>query len=255
MKNLFITILVLYFTIINAQQKTAYQPGEFFLFNVSYGFINAGKATLELSESRLNDKKVFFAKGYGYTTGLSKMFFKVEDHYHSYFDKNSGEPYQSVRDIYEGGYEKKQHTYFDNTKNTAVLKDLKKKSEQVFHVPNQIQDVVSAFYYLRNHPGIDTIKEGQTLVINMFFDDEVINFKLKFSHREVLKTKVGKVATMVFKPYVLKGRVFKESESLTMWVSDDLNKIPLRIKADLLVGSIKADLESYKGLKHPLAFR
>ena len=60
---------------------------------------------------------------------------------------------------------------------------------------------------------------------------------------------------MVFKPYVLKGRVFKESESLTMWVSDDLNKIPLRIKADLLVGSIKADLESYKGLKHPLAFR
>ncbi len=255
MKNLFSTIFILFITIINAQNKTAYQSGEHFLFNVSYGFINAGKATLELSESRLNDKKVFFAKGYGYTTGMAKMFFKVEDHYHSYFDKNSGEPYQSVRDIHEGGYEKKQHTYFDNIKNTAVLKDLQKKTEHVFNVPNQVQDVVSAFYYLRNHPGIDTIKEGQTLVINMFFDDELINFKLKFSHREVLKTKVGKVATMVFKPYVLKGRVFKESESLTMWVSDDLNKIPLRIKADLLVGSIKADLESYKGLKHPLALR
>ena len=79
-----------------------------------------------------------------------------------------------------------------------------------------------------------------------------MGFKLKFSHREVLKTKVGKVATMVFKPYVLKGRVFKESESLTMWVSDDLNKIPLRIKADLLVGSIKADLDPEEQASWPI---
>lgn len=255
MKKIIITLIILFSAFVQAQHKSAFQPGEHFLFNVSYGFVNAGKATLELSETQLNGKKVLFAKGYGYTTGMTKFFFKVEDHYHSYFDKNSFEPYHSVRDIHEGGYEKKQHTHFDSTKNIAVLKDLKKNTEQVFNVPNQVQDVVSAFYYLRNHPGIDTIKEGQTLVINMFFDDELIPFKLKFSHREVLKTKIGRIATMVFKPYVLKGRVFKESESLTMWVSDDLNKIPLRIKADLMVGSLKADLESYKGLKHPLALR
>lgn len=255
MKNLFVILIVFSFTITWAQSSDAYQPGEYFLFNVSYGFINAGKASLELSETRLNDKKVLFAKGYGYTTGMAKLFFKVEDHYHSYFDKNSGEPYQSVRDIHEGGYEKKQRAYFDSAKNSVLLKDLKRNTEQTFQVPNQVQDVVSAFYYLRNHPGIDTIKEGQVIVINMFFDDELIPFKLKFSHREVLKTKIGKIATMVFKPYVLKGRVFKESESLTMWVSDDLNKIPLRIKADLLVGSIKADIESYKGIKHPLALK
>jgi hypothetical protein len=50
---------------------------------------------------------------------------------------------------------------------------------------------------------------------------------------------------------VQSGRVFKEKESLTVWISNDQNKIPLRIKAELAVGSIKADLDAYKGLKHP----
>jgi hypothetical protein len=47
------------------------------------------------------------------------------------------------------------------------------------------------------------------------------------------------------------GRVFKEEESVTLWVSADKNKIPLKIKADLRVGSIVADLEAFKGLSHP----
>jgi hypothetical protein len=50
---------------------------------------------------------------------------------------------------------------------------------------------------------------------------------------------------------VQSGRVFKEEESLTVWISDDNNKLPVRIKANLAVGSIKADIESYRGLKNP----
>ena len=48
------------------------------------------------------------------------------------------------------------------------------------------------------------------------------------------------------------GRVFKEKESVTVWISADQNKIPVRIKADLAVGSIKADLDGLRGLKYPL---
>jgi len=47
------------------------------------------------------------------------------------------------------------------------------------------------------------------------------------------------------------GRVFKEQESLTIWISDDENKIPLLIKASLAVGSLRADLDEFKGLAHP----
>jgi hypothetical protein len=45
--------------------------------------------------------------------------------------------------------------------------------------------------------------------------------------------------------------VFKEQEALTLWVSDDENRIPIRIKADLVVGSLRADLNQYAKLKHP----
>lgn len=111
--------------------------------------------------------------------------------------------------------------------------------------------MVSAFYYLRNNYDVSNIKEGDEIILNMFFDKENFKFKLKFLGREIMRTKFGKVPCLKFRPYVQAGRVFKENESLTLWVSDDENKIPIRIKAKLMVGSLKADLDAFKGLKHP----
>ena len=112
--------------------------------------------------------------------------------------------------------------------------------------------MLSAFYYLRNTLDFDTLKEGDMSSLNMFFDDENYEFQFKFLGREVVKTKMGKIATLKFRPYVMAGRVFEEKESLTFWVSDDANRMPVKIKADLLVGSLDASLDAFKGLKHPL---
>jgi hypothetical protein len=56
---------------------------------------------------------------------------------------------------------------------------------------------------------------------------------------------------MKFKPLVQEGRVFREKDAMTIWVSKDDNKVPLLIKSELLVGSIKAELIQYEGLKNP----
>ena len=84
----------------------------------------------------------------------------------------------------------------------------------------------------------------------MFFDKENYGFKLKYLGEETISTDFGNIECLKFRPYVMAGRVFKEEESLTLWVSKDKNKLPLRIKADLAVGSLRADLEAFKGLKH-----
>jgi hypothetical protein len=60
---------------------------------------------------------------------------------------------------------------------------------------------------------------------------------------------------MIFRPLVQSGRIFKEEESVTVWITDDENRLPVRIKANLVVGSIKADLENFKGLKYPFMTR
>ena len=136
-----------------------------------------------------------------------------------------------------------------------LVKDYKNKNEKTFPVPNNVQDILSTFYYLRNHPTIDKLKIGESISIDMFFDEETTKFKLKFIGKEDLETKFGTVPTMIFRPYVQAGRVFKEQESLTVWISDDDNKMPLRIKASLVVGSIKADLDGFKGLKYPFTVK
>lgn len=258
MKNVLLMSVILFLSAFTqeppvAKTETPYKTGEFFKFKLSYSrFLTAGYATMELTEATYNNKQVYYAKGYGANTGLSKAFFKVEDHYQSYFDKETGKPYMAVRNISEGNYKKNQRAYFNHNSNTVFLRDLLRNKDESINVPVNVQDVVSTFYYFRNHKDIDKLKEGQSIEVDMFFDDEIIKFKLKFVGREVVKTKFGQVPSMIFKPLVQSGRVFKEEESLTVWVSDDKNKVPLRIKADLAVGSINADLTEYKGLKYPL---
>ncbi len=250
MKKIALLLLIFVSTNSFVQKEDAFQTGEWFKLRIHYGMINAGYATLEIKEATQNKKKVHHVVGKGWTTGMAKFFFKVEDDYQSYFDKETGKPYQFIRKIDEGGYTKNQVGYFNQNSNTVLIKDYKKDTEKTFSVPENVQDIVSSFYYLRNHPQIDKLKVGESITIDMFFDNETFKFKLKYIGNEDLKTKFGTVPCKIFRPYVQAGRVFKEEESLTVWISNDDNKIPIRIKASLAVGSLKADLEAFKGLKN-----
>jgi len=249
MKNIF-TLLVLFTVTVGFSQNKAFGDGESFKFRVHYGFVTAGYATLKVKKKKLNGKEVYHIKGLGKTVGPAKMFFKVEDNYQSYIDIEKNIPYKFIRKIDEGGYIKDIEIDFDHTTNLATVTNKKHKKTDVVSFPKDAQDMVSAFYYLRNNLDTENIEIGETVDLNMFFDKENYKFRLKFLGRETLKTNFGKVPCLVFRPYVSAGRVFKEKESLTVWVSDDENKMPVLIKADLAVGSLKASLIEFKGLQN-----
>lgn len=251
MKKILLLLLFITTVSFDSPNEDSYGVGEWFKFRIHYGIVNAGYATLEVKDAVVNNKKSFHVVGKGYTVGMSRFFFKVDDLYESYIDKDTRNPYQFVRKINEGGYTKNQEGFFNQATNRVVVKDYKHKTEKTLYIPKNTQDILSAFYYLRNHPNIDKLKIGESVAIDMFFDDETTKFKLKFIGRENITTKFGVVSAMIFRPLVQSGRVFKEQESLTVWISDDGNKLPLRIKASLAVGSIKADLDGYRGLKNP----
>ncbi|WP_299337538.1 DUF3108 domain-containing protein [uncultured Psychroserpens sp.] len=256
MKKLLLIIGVLFCMQISfTQEKSAFQDGEWFKFRMSYsGWMKAGNATLTVNETKLNGKPVYHVVGKGWTTGAIKWVFKVKDRYESYFDKQTGMPYKFIRKIDEGGHTKDIEIAFDHSQNKALVENKKYKTKKTVAIEQNVQDMVSAFYYLRNNYDTDNIRIGDVVSLNMFFDEENYNFKLKFLGRETIETDLGsKIKALKFRPYVMAGRVFKEEESLTLWVSADKNKIPLKIKADLAIGSLRADLEAFKGLKHPLA--
>ncbi len=230
---------------------SAFKPGEWLKFRVHYGFLNASYATLHLINDKVDSIPVYHVVGRGKTTGFASLFFKVDDTYESYFDKEDGKPYRFVRKLYEGGYTKDVEINFDHNKDVAVLNDKKNDKKLNFTLQDSVQDLISAFYYLRNNYEFDDLVQGEAVELKVLYDrDGIYKFKLRYLGKEILKTKFGKVECLKFQPLVQSGRVFKEKESLALWVSNDMNKIPIRIKANLVVGAISADLDGFNGLKH-----
>ncbi len=231
--------------------KLAFQKGESLKFRISYSnFLSAGFASIDIKDSKKNGIDAFHVKGVGKTTGVISWFFKVEDDYQTYFSKESLKPYRFIRKINEGGYTKDKEILFNHDQNLATVKDFKKNTEKSYPIGNDVHDMLSALYYLRNQD-LSKLTPNEEIEMKLFFDEETYVFKLLYLGTEVIKTKFGNVNSLIFKPMVQSGRVFKEKESVTIWVSADKNKIPLRIKASLAVGSLRADLDEFKGLAHP----
>ncbi len=228
--------------------QEAFVPGEQLKFRVHYGFMDAGEATLTVSPTlkTVFGKSCYQVIGEGKSVGAFDWFFKVRDRYESYIDKDAMLPWYFVRDVREGGYKVNQKVKFDHVNGVAT------SEKKAVKTPKHVQDLLSAFYFART---IDFSRAapGDTFVIQTYLDDAIFPMMLKYTGKVILSTDKGKVRCMKFKPYVMEGRVFKEQESMTIWISDDKNRLPVRAEANLMVGSIKMDLLEYTGVAHPLA--
>jgi hypothetical protein len=241
-------LIILFFlqgsTSIAQNVEKIFQGGEEVKYRIHYGLLNAGYATLSVSET----EKEYHFVGKGRTVGVASLFFKVKDQYESYVDKATLAPNHFVRKVSEGGYKINRDVYFDHVKDIAKVEDHKHNTTKEYPIED-IQDLMSAFYKLRS-TRLDTMSIGSSVRLDLFLDAEVFPFKLVLLGKDIINSKFGKIPCYKFRPYVQSGRIFKEEESLTIWISEDKNKIPVRLKVALAVGSLKMDLISYKGLAH-----
>ncbi|MBI35294.1 MAG: ATP-dependent exonuclease [Flavobacteriales bacterium] len=231
-------------------KQSSFKKGEFLRYDVSYGFFDAAQATLKVepSSKEINGRKTMHIVGKGKSTGTLRWFFKVDDRYETYIDEEAILPWKFVRHVREGGYKLDRNIDFNHYSNEATVFE---KDTKNYAVKPNSQDLLSAFYYARTLD-LQGAKVGQEFVINTFFDMEMYPLKIKFLGKEEIETKLGEFKCLKFRPMVEKGRVFKEEEDMTLWISDDENKVPIRLKADLLVGAIKMDLIEFKNLCEPL---
>ena len=129
----------------------SFKTGEWIKFRIHYGIFNASYATLELQESSVGNESVHKAVAIGRTTGIARFFFKVEDRYETYFKKNIVKPLKSTRNIYEGGYTKNVEIKYDYALNQATVNDIKNNQISKVPIKENVQDLISTFYFLRNH--------------------------------------------------------------------------------------------------------
>lgn len=229
-------------------KNESFKRGETLKYRLHYGFINAGEAIIQITDEnkQIAGRNTFHAIGIGYSISTFDWFFKVRDRYESYIDEEAIVPWVFIRRCSEGGYIINQNQVYSQYKN-VVDSDGKK-----FDVPENIQDMLSAFYYARTID-FSNAKEGDVFEFPCFVDNEVWPLKIKYVGKETIKSDIGRIRCLKFRPVVQKGRIFKKEEDLNAWISDDKNRIPIRAQANILVGSIKMDLTAYSGLANPLA--
>jgi hypothetical protein len=231
-------------------RNTAFKAGESLTFKVFYTvagvYVGAGEAVFNTTLERFNNIPVYHVVGEGKTFSFYDNFFKVRDKYETYIDTLSLQPYKFIRNVYEGGYKKFENVTFNKATNTAIT------NNGVFKVPSCVQDVLSSIYYARNID-FDKYKPGDKIPFTLFLDKELFAMYIRYLGKETIKTKYGKFKSIKFKPLLIKGTIFEGGEKMTVWISDDKNKIPVRIESPISVGSIKVDMMTYKNLRYPLS--
>src|SRR5690606_6434516 len=152
---------------------------------------------------------------------------KIRDNWGAYVDTAALLPHQGYRNIEEGRYRKYEIVDFDHTNDQAKMtwldKETKKPKEtKLFDTPNNILDMVSGYYYLRTL-NFSRYKPGDVISIDAFFDEEVYDFKIRYTGKTKLKTAVGEINAILLTPVIPENKLFNGENAIQVWVSDDSN--------------------------------
>lgn len=235
--------------LVQASAQPFYKPGEELNYDISYGFIKGGRASLKVVEKELYGNKVLHLQLKGKTTGITDHIYRVEDMYESYIHPGTGLPMRSVRNIREQNYRNYEEVIHNQDQDYVLTVKKGKVS-----VPDNTLDIVSAFYYFRNQLSeIDLVPE-KIIRFNTYFAGDLFPLVLRYKEDEVIKTKFGRIKCHKFMPVTEVGRVFKSEDDMTIWLSADRNFVPVKINFHIIVGSVNCDLVSYKNTPGPLVF-
>ena len=235
-----------------------YGPKESFDLRVHYGFITAGEAKVEVSEPlySVNNKNCVKVTCVGRSSGSFDLVLRIRDTWSTYIDTASKVSQKSTRDIEEGKYRLKEVVQFNYGTSKAIVdweNRHKKKGHDEYAISTDLQDIVSGAYYLRV-VDYDKLKVGDIIEVNSFFDTKLYSMKIRYKGKEKIKTDFGKIDAIKLAPIMPSNGLFEGENSIRLWLSDDKNKLPLKIQADMFVGAVEVDIKGYKNLKYPINF-
>lgn len=236
-------VLIAIICLLPLNANVAFRDGEKLVFTVKYGIVNAAEATLEAKSSSMNGRSAWNLSTEARTYPFFDPFFKVRDRVDSWWDKETLLPIKYTKNLQEGKYRQRRIHTFNHTNNTTnyqkyLFKKGVYKSEDMKMLANS-QDVLSAFYYVRNQD----LKPKQRLRVNITSDGRTMNTEIIVHRREKVKTIFGDINCLVIEPKLVSGAVFKQTGTITIWITDDAYKIPVKMESAVSFGSFVAELK------------
>jgi hypothetical protein len=226
--------------------------GEKLEFKMSYGWFTVGKAiwSTEKSFQDYNGEKCYHFKVTAKSAGFLGSFAQVDDVWGEYM-RPDFIPMMAYRDLEEGKYVLDEKSYFDyGTRKikTEVIRKGNKKPDAFFDMDKERLAMLGGFMRMRC---IDyaKYKPGDHIKIEAFFEGEPYELDVIYKGKEELKSKVGRIQSYKLSPILPENRLFPGKEPITVWISADKNRLPLRADANMYFGTAYVEMTGYKNVK------
>ncbi|MBI5476520.1 MAG: DUF3108 domain-containing protein [Ignavibacteriales bacterium] len=223
----------------------AFGNGEFFRFDVNYGFVTAGEAILSVRDTVYNNRLCKLVEFNLNSKPFFDAFYKVRDRYITIIDAAGLFPWRFEQHIREGGFSRDFTADFDQVNHIAQT------SKGNYHIPAYVQDIMSAFYYTRTLD-FSHFRPGEKLHLQNFYKDSTYELDVKYKGFQTIDVEAGKFNCIIVEPLAREGGLFKSEGKLHVWLSNDERKIPVLVSAKILIGKVEAELIEYRGLAGPL---
>ncbi len=231
-------------------ENTAFQPGEYLQYKVKYGFIGGGIAEMRIDMVPIGYDWYYHVTAIARTTGMVGAIANLYDKYESYIDITTGLPIKAIRDIREGNYTRYNEVLFRRWENKV-----ESLRSGLHDVPPNTMDILSSFYYSRKYIFKNKMNKNDVIKLTTYFDDKLYEVQIRYKETKTIRTDFGKIECLRFVPVLDAHSPFKKEEDMQVWFTNDGNFIPLRIKMDMSVGSVKCELSNYKNLKNPFGIQ
>jgi hypothetical protein len=231
--------------------NTAFSYGERLSYEISYGFLTAAEAFMNISPApvMINGRDTYEINFDVNSRSSFDLVYKVRDNYKTYIDAKGLFPWKFEQHIRESSYKRDFEAMFlqDSLK---VRTKTDNTNIREFQVPEYVQDILSSLYYTRT---IDfrNYKEGDVISIQYFYNDKYVPLQVRFEGREEVDVASGKYRTFILKPELTEGFTSKTSD-IYIWLTDDDRKIPVQVKMKIIIGALVAELTDYSGLSGPI---
>ncbi|MFH1686066.1 MAG: DUF3108 domain-containing protein [bacterium] len=217
--------------------NVAFGVGEKLEFDINYGFINAGTASMEVSRLvQYHERPCYQIVTRANSNSFFSTFYKVEDRVESIMDAVGLYSRRFEKNLREGSYSADRVYTFDQENNTVQYQD------DTIAVPPVVQDAISVMYFVRTMD----LQVGQSVFLDNFTDGEHYPLEVKVLERETVEVKAGRFDCLVVEPMTQSVGVFRYEGRLKVWLTDDRVKMPVLMKSKVIVGSISAELTSYQ---------
>ncbi len=223
---------------VNPENKTAILKStrEKLSYSLYWLGIYVGSAELEAVSS---DGKVTI-KSQVHSAPVISAFYTVEDYSES--KVINGLPVNFRIKQHEGKYRSDKETFFDLDNQHIIFNDYLKGTKDDYSVKGgELWDLISGFYYLRTQH----FEVGKTIYIDIFDSKKFFTAEVSILGKEKIKfAKNEELDTVKVKPLLKSEGLFQNKGDILIWLTDDDNKIPVKIETKVPIGKVVAILTS-----------